>query len=157
MKKKLFSLLIFLTISAVSSSYAQTIPAPSRTVFKCEIEGKVVYSDSPCIGAKRVDIQPSRGLNKTTGSERVGADIRREHHNEQMAEALRPILGENAEQRSQRHHRAGLKPEIRTRCAQSGQEISAAEKAEIKSTKENLSSVQSNLYQLRKEYRDLRC
>jgi len=34
---------------------------PAKTVFKCEENGKVIYSDSPCLGAKTVDVEPPRG------------------------------------------------------------------------------------------------
>jgi len=52
--------------------FAQTVklPEPTRTVFKCEEAGKVTYSDAPCLGAQKVDVQPTRGLNKSSGTER---------------------------------------------------------------------------------------
>ena len=39
-----------------SLAEAQSLPAPSRTVFKCEEGGRIVYSDSPCLGAKKIDV-----------------------------------------------------------------------------------------------------
>jgi hypothetical protein len=33
---------------------------PTRTAFKCVVAGKVTYSDAPCEGAQRVDLQPTR-------------------------------------------------------------------------------------------------
>jgi hypothetical protein len=81
------------------ASIAQKLPSPSRAVFKCEKDGKVVYSDSPCLGAQRVDVEPTRGLNRMSGTERIGTDVRQERHNEMMADTMRPVFNETAEQR----------------------------------------------------------
>ena len=91
---------------AVSHAFAQKLPPPSRTVFKCEVGSKVVYSDSPCLGAQRIEVEPTRGLNKSTGTEEVGKDVRQELQNEQIAEALKPVFGETAQERTKRHTRA---------------------------------------------------
>jgi hypothetical protein len=78
-------------VSAVAC--AQKLPPPSRDVFRCEHNGQVSYSDQPCLAAKKVDVEPTRGLNRSTGKERVGADVQRERFHEGMAEALSPITG----------------------------------------------------------------
>lgn len=77
-------------------AWAQSLPQPSRTVFRCEVEGKVTYSDSPCLGARRIQIEPTRGVSKLSGSERIGNDVRVERHREIMAEALQPLTGMDA-------------------------------------------------------------
>ena len=82
------------TLLALPST-AQKLPAPSREVFKCEHGGKVVYSDAPCLGAKKVDIEPTRGLDKQSGQVRRGADVRQERLSEQITEAYRPIFGDD--------------------------------------------------------------
>ena len=150
-------LVILFILPVANSSLAQKIPLPSRTVFKCEGKGKVVYSDSPCLGAKRVNIQPTRGLNKGTGTEKIGTDVRQERQNEQMAEAWRPLFAESPVERAKRHHRASLKPESHVQCGRLDQEISAAEQEELRSTKTNLPSVQIHLFRLRQQYRNLHC
>ncbi|OGS97878.1 MAG: hypothetical protein A3K04_04695 [Gallionellales bacterium RBG_16_56_9] len=137
--------------------FAQELPPPSRDVFRCEEGGKVVYSDNPCLGAKRVDVQPTRGLNKVSGTERVGADVRRERQNEQMADALRPVFGETAEQRAKRHRRASLSPTAQAACTKLDAEVSSAEQQERESARELLQSVQARLYQLRLQYSRLKC
>lgn len=152
-----FFLIALSSVQLLVPAYAQTIPAPSRIVFKCEANGKVVYSDSPCLGAQRLDIQPTSGINKSTGHERIGADVRQERHNEQMAKAWEPIMGETPEQRAKRHHRAKLTPEARTQCSRFDQEIAQAQQAEQGATKAMLPSAQSELLRLRREYRESRC
>jgi hypothetical protein len=87
-----------LQLAALSIASAQTLPLPSRTVFRCDVAGKVVYSDSPCLGARKVDVEPTRGADKSTGKERVGSDVRREQQREGLANAVKPITGMNAKQ-----------------------------------------------------------
>ena len=136
---------------------AQKLPPPSRTVFKCEADGKVVYSDSPCLGAKKVDVEPTRGLNKSTGSERVGADVRNERRNDQMAETLKPIFNETPEQRAKRHHRAKLKPDARQQCGRLEEQIATLEGKEAKTTGLDLATTQQQLLDRRNEYRSRQC
>lgn len=147
---------IFLFVAA-NYSFAQELSPPSRTVYRCDVNGKLVYSDSPCLGAKRIEIEPTRGLNKMSGVEKIGADVRRELQNEQMAEALKPIFGESAGQRAKRHYRATLPPEVQTKCSQLEGKLSATEAAEARATKGELQAVQVRLFGLRTQYRDLRC
>ena len=139
------------------SALAQKLPPTSRNVFKCEVGGKVVYSDEPCLGAKRVDVEPTRGVDRATGSARVGADVQREKHNEQMAEALRPIFGEDAKQRATRHRRAALKPQDREQCYTLDREIATAEAADVQAQKAESPAAQANLLRLRRNYSSLQC
>ena len=83
----------------VNMAFAQsTLPPTSRTVYKCNEKGKTVYSDAPCLGATKVDVEPTRGFNKDTGREIIGTDVRREQHRELMADAFKPLTGLTAEQ-----------------------------------------------------------
>lgn len=157
MKKLSFAFAALIPFAIATPSLAQKLPPPSRSVFKCEVGGKIVYSDSPCLGAKRVDVEPTRGLNKGSGSEKVGADVRQERQNEQMAEALRPVFGETAEERAKRHRRAALKPQDRAQCSKLENEMSAAEQAELRATRAELSAVQKGLLVLRQKYKKLQC
>ena len=151
-------LLIPLVVAAFTAqALAQALPPPSRTVYKCDIDDKTVYSDAPCLGAKRVDVQPTRGLNKSSGKERVGHDVRAEQHSEQMAEALRPILGETAQQRAVRHRRARLAPEQARTCYKLDDEMAAAESRERTAVGAERKDVQSRLFELRRSYHRLRC
>ncbi|MBK1714845.1 hypothetical protein CKO43_18960 [Rubrivivax gelatinosus] len=61
-----FALCLAAALGATAAQ-AQKLPTPSRDVFRCESNGKVIYSDSPCIGAKKVDVEPTRGLDASSG------------------------------------------------------------------------------------------
>ena len=149
---------LFTGVLVVSTSgLAQKLPPPSRTVFRCEVAGKVTYSDAPCLGATKVDVEPTRGLNKSTGTERIGADVRKERLNEQLAEAFKPVLNETPEQRAKRHHRARLQPDARQQCGRLDERIAATEMSEKHVTGTALSSTQQQLLDLRNRNRSLGC
>ena len=153
MRSFALSTLLVLSLAA----FAQKLPPPSRTVYKCEADGKVVYSDSPCLGAKKVDVEPTRGLNKATGTEKVGADVRAEQTNELMANALKPIFNETPEQRAKRHRRAKLSPNAQERCASLDGQLPVAEDKERQSTGAELATTQKQLLNSRREYKELQC
>jgi hypothetical protein len=134
-----------------------TLPAPSRTVYKCTVEGKVVYTDEPCIGAKRVDVEPTRGLNKSTGRELTGRDVSRERQTEQLAEAVKPITGLTPQQFEVQRSRVRLAPEVKSECARLDGSIAQAETQERAEPIETRAAVQRRLFALRKRHRDLRC
>jgi hypothetical protein len=144
-------------IVVASSVAAQSLPPTSRTVYKCEDGKKVHYSDSPCLGAKKLDVEPTRGLNKFTGREQVGQDVQREKNNELMAEALRPILNETPEQRAMRHKRFKLEPSAKAECARLDAQIPMLEAKEPLATSETLATVQRDLLESRTRFQRLRC
>jgi hypothetical protein len=53
----------------------------------------------PCLGAaEKLEVEPTRGVSKLSGSERIGSDVSRERWREGLAEAVRPITGMDAKQ-----------------------------------------------------------
>jgi hypothetical protein len=136
---------------------AQSLPPPSRTVFKCKKDGKIVYSDSPCLGAEKLEVEPTRGLNAASGKERVGPDVQRELRREGMANALKPITGMDAKQFAAAGRRMQLSADAQRECRELDKSIPAAEVSERHAAKEDLSSVQQRLFVLRSRYRELRC
>jgi hypothetical protein len=136
---------------------AQSLPPPSRTVYRCDDGKQVHYSDTPCLGAKKVDVEPTRGLNKSTGREQLGPDVRRERNNEIMADGLRPILNETPEQRATRHRRFKLEPAAKSECARLDIQLAKHEEQERSATKQTLAAAQKRLLESRARYRDLRC
>lgn len=159
--ERIFYVIPLIAFSLLAAAHiqaeAQRPPPPSRIVYKCEEGGKVIYSDAPCLGAKRVDIQPTRGLNKISGSERIGADVRAEQNNEQMTNALRPLFGESATERTVRHKRARLSPEKAHKCYELDREISQAEQRERTAKGADLKSIQSELLVHRQSFHRMDC
>lgn len=151
---KIFAAILTLVASAVA---AQNLPPPSRTVYKCDDGKKVHYSDSPCLGATKVNVEPTHGLNKSTGQVKMGQDVQREKTNQQMADALRPILNETPKQRETRHKRFKQEPGVKAECSQLDMQIPRLERLEQSSTRETLPAVQRDLLAVRKRFQDLRC
>lgn len=144
-------------VLVASFASAQTLPPTSRTVYKCEEGNKVRYSDAPCLGAKKVDVEPTRGLNKSTGRERTGNDVQREKFNELMADATRPLLNETPEQRAVRHKRFKLEPSAKMACARLDAQIPRLEAEERSAKDEPLKQVQQALLTSRTRFHQLRC
>jgi hypothetical protein len=137
---------------------AQTLPPPSRTVYKCTANGKTHYSDAPCLGAQKVDVEPTRGLNRLSDRERTGADVQRERQREMFAEAVRPITGMSNEQFDRAARRSRLPPEQQKLCQQLDRQLPTAEQKErLAHDATERTAAQSELFHLRKTYRDSRC
>lgn len=133
------------------------LPPPSRTVYKCTTDGKTVYSDNPCVGAQRLDIEPTRGMDSMTGAARAGADVRRERHRETLAEAVKPLTGKDAKGFEKDRRRLQLAPTVQRECARLDGTLTAQERAEREAKPTNLQHAQQSLYVTRKRYRDLGC
>ena len=56
-----------------------TLPTTAKnTVFKCQLEGRIEYSDTPCPDAVTVDVTPTRGVDHMSGTQRRSASVQRE-------------------------------------------------------------------------------
>ena len=155
------SLLYLLPLCAASFgitvSFAQTLPPASRTVYKCQEANKVYYSDSPCLGAQKLDIQPTRGMDTSSGREIIGKDIRHEQHREAMAHALHPLTGMDTKQLNRAGRRTRLTPEAQRECQRLDQELPQAERVERLAKGEDLKSSQLRLLSLRSTFRTQGC
>lgn len=153
---------LYIAVLVLALSFTQAIAGSplhsSRTIYKCEDGNKVVYSDAPCLGATKLDITPTRGLNKSTGRELIGSDIRNEIRREQMADALRPLTGLSPERLAQLSRRTSLPTAAQQECKQLDEAIPLAEQLERTAlgTKE-LKPAQLKLFNLRKRFHDLKC
>jgi hypothetical protein len=149
--------LLVLVILISQFALAQSLPPSSRTVYKCEVAGKTTYSDSPCLGAVKIDVEPTRGLNKSSGRELVGKDVRREQHRETFAEAVRPITGMDAKQFETQSRRMKLSSESQQECRRLDKEIAATEYDEKHLNQSALTKTQGHLFTIRRRARDFGC
>jgi len=51
---------LFVIAAQGMGAWPQNLPPSSRTDFRSEVDGKVTYSDSPCLGARKVEVEPTR-------------------------------------------------------------------------------------------------
>lgn len=146
-----------LSLGLTVLAHAQGLPQPSRTVYKCVVNGTATYSDAPCLGAQRIDVEPTRGLNKSSGKEVVGNDVRRERFNEQFAEMIRPVTGMPASQFEVERRRVYLAPEAKAECKRLDVELARQEGQERQTAGEQKAAVQARLLEGRKRQRELGC
>ncbi len=139
------------------AAIAKSLPAASRTAYRCEADGKVTYSDAPCLGAKKVELEPTRGLNAGGGVVTPGADVRHERESEMFAEAVRPVTGMDAKQLATFGRRSKLAPGAQQACLKLDRDIPTVEAEEKNASKASLLAIQSRLLALRSRYRELRC
>lgn len=140
---------IFLPHAAAQSQ----LPAPDRTIYQCQVKGKVSYSDEPCVGAQRLDVVPTRGADRLSGSRRTGSDVANEIRSEQFAQALEPLTGMSPSQfatASRRHH---MDAASQGECRQLEATILASEQVERRAGAGMMESIRQDLYSLRKRYK----
>lgn len=129
----------------------------SPTVYKCSVNGKTVYSDQPCLGAVEVDVTPTRGMNKSTGVERVGADVNRERNRELMADALKPLTGMNRTQYEVHSRRYKLPAATQTECRNLDASIARLKTDEGTAKGPQLAEIQRQLLTQRTRFKSLSC
>lgn len=148
-------LLVPLTVAA------QKLPAPSRTVYKCEERGRVTYSDSPCLDAQKLEVEPTRGMDSSSGRARTGADVQREKQRELLSDAVRPLAGPDVD--GQRLDRLGrrmqLPAESQRACGALDRSIPALEQRAAQPTHiaEQRQAVAQELLAARQAFRAHRC
>jgi len=142
-----------------STGIAQTIksPANNRIVFKCTVDGTVVYSDNPCLGAQVLNVQPTRGLNKSTGKEVTGRDVMLEKNHEAFVNAVELLTGMDLNQFDEAKRRIYMTGKQKTECVQLDNDIVSAQSHEKVASKDALPGIQSNLVNMRTKYRGSGC
>jgi len=133
--------------------------AQSRVVFKCKDGEKTVYSDAPCLGAQKIDAQPTRGLNKFAGKESSGTDVIREKQHEAFAQAIKPLSGMSPDQLALAGRRSKLSITAQQECKRLDGLIPNAEGVEKQSIKNSpeMKLAQADLYRLRVAYQRNGC
>ena len=132
------------------------LPAPSRTIYKCEVNGKIAYTDEPCLGAQRLDVMPTRGVNKLSGQTRIGADVAREHRQEGMARAFKPLTGMNEQQFATETRRYRLDASSKRECRTLEAAILDNEQRE-RSGRGMVNALEQEILELRQRYHKLGC
>ena len=107
--------------------------------------------------ASHVDVAPTRGFNKSSASERTGADVARERRPEGIAEALRTEAGMDAKQ-FDTLARQKLAPRTQQECRSLDRALPRAEAAEQRAdTTSAAHEAQKHLLKLRRRHLELGC
>jgi hypothetical protein len=153
------------TVFCCLATFALTFPVQaqkldqSRIVYRCEHQGKISYSDEPCVGAKEVDVTPTQGLDKSSGVSRKGAEVQRDEHRRQLVQALKPLDATMDEKRfDQAVRRQPLSAEAQRACRQLDQQLPQLKTAEASaSTEAEKAQAEVRLFRARKTFKNLRC
>ncbi len=156
-----FVLVLALVIAAGCAGAARAadtgLPAPNRTIYKCVVQGKVSYSDEPCLGARRLDATPTRGVDRLSGKTRTGNDVAAEIRSEQFAQAIQPLTGMTPAQFATATRRQRLAASAQRECGALETAILESEQAERRARAAMMEAVQQDLFILRQRYRKLGC
>jgi len=136
---------------------AQTLPAPSRTMYKCTVNKVTSYSDKPCLGAERLVVNPARGVSKLSGTERIGNDVLAERNRENLANAIRPLTGMSPEQYEVARRRYQLSSAAQQECRRLDPSLLQLEAMEKAADKTARPIIQHDLFILRQRFTELRC
>ncbi|MDM0058991.1 DUF4124 domain-containing protein [Variovorax fucosicus] len=131
--------------------------AAPPVVYRCEIQGKVNYSDVPCVGAKTVDVTPTQGADKMSGRSSKGKEVQREEFHITLDNATRPLHGLSHGEMDVRRRRYQLSPADQRQCASLDQQIPELEARATKTTGSARGQADVALYQARKRVFDLKC
>ncbi len=152
------NVLLTFCILFFSIASAQKLPPTSRTVYKCAVDGKVHYSDAPCRGGKKIDVEPTRGLDKSSGKSRTGSDVRHEKNREMFAEAVKPLTGMDAKQLDTAGRRMKLSTKAQQDCRRLDDAIPLAEQEQAQAPQGVVGkAAQERLFGLRTVYRSTGC
>lgn len=128
-----------------------------KPVYRCEVGGKVGYSDAPCVGAKEVDVTPTQGMDKMTGNSHKGADVRREEYDSTMADALKPLTGMAPDQYRVYRRRFKLSPADKAECARLDAHLPQLKQRTIAAQPGEKEKTEVELYKARSLFNDLNC
>ncbi|MBX9935734.1 MAG: DUF4124 domain-containing protein [Burkholderiaceae bacterium] len=119
--------------------------ALSQPIYRCEYQGKIGYSDEPCMNAKVVDVLPTEGAHSLSGKKTSNARSRQEETRKMIDNILMPVTGLTHEQMKVERRRMKLPAQDKFECTWLDTKINAKNVDE------------ATLYQARKRYFDLRC
>jgi hypothetical protein len=150
-------LLLALVVAFPVLAPAQPVPPATRTAFKCKIDGRIVYSDEPCLGAQRIEVEPTRGVDAVSARPPPVSDARREPPREVAPNAGGTVSGSDGRQPEAQNRRTHLSAESQRECRDLDTSIVALEREEREASKAQIGSVQNQLFAARKRFVALGC
>ena len=132
---------------------AAAAPAGAQTVYKCGSSGSVRYTELPCSG-RIISTDEAPVPVKPTSTDDDG---RRLERNRAVAQAMRRLPGESAEQFDTRRRRTRLLPTDRDECARLDVRMPVEEASMNNPDQEEVQRAQAALAQSRKRFGELGC
>lgn len=137
---------------------AAVLPVVAQpSVYRCETNGKVTYSDAPCVGAKVIDATPTQGVDKMTGQSRKGRDVQRDEFNAAFDNALRPLHGRSHADMDVMRRRIKLTNIDQAQCSSLDKRLPRLESEAAGASGHEKARADVDLYKARKQFFDLKC
>jgi len=134
---------------------AAALAAPP--VYRCESAGKIGYSDAPCVGATTVDVTPTQGADKLTGSSRKGKEVRTTEFHNVLDKSLQRITGKSHDEMDVMRRRFKRNAQDQSECTRLDGQLPDLEGASASATGGAKGRADVALYQARKRFFDLKC
>lgn len=135
-----------------------TLPAwAAPPVYRCEANGRVAYSDAPCVGAKLVDATPTQGMDKMTGQSRKGKDVQTVEMNTAFDRAVQPVTGRTHEEMDVMRRRFKLSGQEQAECKSLDGKLPGLEANVAGASGSTKARADVELYKARKRFFDLKC
>jgi hypothetical protein len=148
-----FTLLCLVHVVAVASGSV----AAQQHVYRCETNGKVAYSDAPCVGAKVIDATPTHGADKMSGASRKGREVQRDEFTTSLDNATRPLHGRSHDEMNVLRRRVNLPGRDQQHCTRLDRLLPTLEADAGRATGEAKARADVDLYKARKAFFDLKC
>lgn len=126
-------------------------------VYRCDTNGKVAYSDAPCVGARVVDATPTQGADKLGGASRKGREVQRDEYTTSLDNATRPLHGRSHDEMNVLRRRVNMPGRDQRTCARLDSQIPMLEAGSGSATGEAKARADVDLYKARKQFFDLKC
>ena len=137
---------------------AITLPSwAAPTVYRCEANGRITYSDAPCVGAKVVDATPTQGMDKMTGQSRKGKDAQTTEMNTAFDKAVQPLTGRTHEEMDVMRRRIKLSGREQAECTSLDRKLPPLEANAAGASGSTKVHADIELYKARKRFFDLKC
>lgn len=129
----------------------------AQQVYRCEVNGKVSYSNEPCQGAKVVNTTPAQSSDRTSGQQRKDMDALKAELERNNATKTRALTAKAPEDPEVARRRENLTPLAKHSCSLLDQSLPQLRENAAHGTPENKEKADIQLYKARKAFQDLRC
>lgn len=129
----------------------------AQQVYRCEVNGKVSYSNEPCQGAKLVKNPPAQSSDRTPAQHQKDIDTLKAELERNNATKTRALAAKAPEDPEVAKRRENLTPLAKHSCSLLDQSLPQLRENAAHGTPENKEKAEVQLYKARKAFQDLRC
>ena len=129
----------------------------AQQVYRCEVNGKVSYSNEPCQDAKLVKTPPAQSSDKTPAQHQKDMDALKAELERNNATKTRALAAKAPEDPEVAKRRENLTPLAKHSCSLLDQSLPQLRENAAHGTPENKEKAEVQLYKARKAFQDLRC